>query len=203
MTRAWPDRAAWARHHTTAYADDVDKARDAVSGDPRFYATPTQLEQVITELREQWRQHGMAVRDANTVARNVFPRYRPRVEQPLDYFDALQALPADKRALVDHAVMLRDRRARINETIRQFTADPPRIDHWTTLQMLRQLPEDICPAWRALIGEWQACRDTAAEVFIRTVKNRPTDDQAWQNELDRRARIDHWRAGGHIRQEAA
>lgn len=187
---AWLSRDEWAARRRTCYADDVDKALDAVSDAPAAYATPDELIVAVEELHTHWRQLGHDLRAANAAARAAFPRFRPR-QVTLDYYDALDALPADQRATVDHAVTVRDQRARIHDALREITnPDRGRLSTWVTARILTFLPDDRCPTWRSIVEAWQAARRTAATDYREQVTKLPVDDAAWAAELERRDRID-------------
>ncbi|PRY24056.1 hypothetical protein [Pseudosporangium ferrugineum] len=199
----FPDRGAWARSRQTVYADDVDMVLEDVGDDPADYATRTEVVQAATELGDLWRQLGREVREANKAARAAWPLYGSRHRKR----SAVLALAADrdrlspeKKAVVEHADAVKHHRQLIGAALEQLRRDagPGRLHLRTIVNAQKWMPAGACPTWRTIVDRWKQARGHAGEDYAEQVQQRPTDDDAWRLELDRRAQIKMARARGHL-----
>lgn len=191
MTRAWPTREAWATSRRTVYADDVDKVRAGVSDLALDFATPAEIDASVAELRAHWTSLGHGVREANTLARIVFPkfdqgRYAATSAGLVDWLAAWDALPEADRAAVEVASRLRDERRELRDLI-------DRLESGFLLPLGRLaglIPNDRCSTFDDVHARWRQARAVAVEAFIRRIEVAPVDDEAWAKELRRRQRIE-------------
>ena len=92
----------------------------------------------------------------------------------------------------DISPWLRDRRTGINMVIKELRngsvherAGLGRIP----LQILRAIPE-----YDTIVKRYEAAAQAGDEKYIAECAAIPVDDAAWENELERRAKIERWRA---------
>lgn len=195
----WPARNAWARSQRTVYADDVDQVADTVSPDPADYATTEQITKAVDELNTLWRTLGQQLRAANEAALRVFPLHgsKPRSRAGAHAWLTLRdALPADQRDIVDHAVTIKDRRRWISQA--RTDLEDRRLTLNRSIRAL-DIAAGSCPTYAGLVQRWHAQQQTAVDRYRAQVAARPVDDNAWRAELDRRADIALTRARGHLR----
>jgi len=145
--REWPTREQWEIEHRQFYLDECD---DIVTRKASAYATPEEVEALIVELREQWKQYGRELRAIPVEDRPPKGKWWAGL---LDDTPEGNAAYNAARARYEPSLELEDRRRRINRAIKDLRND------WIPLPMYRG--GNFC-TW--LVDRYEAARDQAIEA---------------------------------------
>jgi hypothetical protein len=185
MNREWPTREQWAEQQRAAYWDsDIPHPYNA-SRRLSDYATPDEIHAIIAELKALWSTYGRemkAVKDHPAVKRSD--------ESLSDYLTRLKTMSETEKEISGRPINMKYRRSEINEMLKQLrNGEVP----FRGLDPIRA----AAPLCDALLARYEAAAEAGIQKYVDECAARPVDDAAWARELERRAEIEQWRAGGY------
>jgi hypothetical protein len=177
----WLSREEWAKHRRTDYYDETPILIGVRLAD---YASPTEIEAAIAELEARWKWCGREMKAAKEAAGLL-------VQQPGETQTAwvqryLATMSKEEQDLASRPEDLRRERKRINHVLRQLR-DGDDLD-WQS----RTLTQDTSlPMLNRILEHWGVLWQQAYDTRQQEIANTPIDDEAWEDELKRRAEIEN------------
>jgi hypothetical protein len=184
MQYNWCSRDEWAERTRSVYSDmteGMDFGPSAVSS----YASPEEIEQAIFELQCQWSRCGFEMRIAKKKA-------GPLAQQPgetgIAYYQRYCTMSEAEQDLSYAPERLRAERKAINKVIRGLRDDE------LVSEASQGIYRGIMECSEALIvirDRWDVLFKQDYDKFVEMIANRPIDDAAWEEELQRRRDLEN------------
>jgi hypothetical protein len=156
------------------------------------YTTPEEIEAIIAALRQAWKDLAGDLARAKQEAGVLCQR---NDETKTQYLGRYFAMTEPEKERAEQVACIEDRRRGINRAIKMLRADeipgPQRTDQGGNE-----------PPLASLLANFDAAHSEAYRQRERQIEATPIDDAAWEQELERRRRIELYLAGGHMREIA-
>ena len=172
-THTWPSREEWGRVQRTPYADLFDGLGfSRWAGD---YATPGEINAVITELKKLYADEGSKLLTAKLAAG---PLIRQPGETKTAHIRRYFAMSETDRSRLFPVHTHEQRRQDVNTAIKALRNDTlPAHRSWDGVEAI------LAP----LESRWRAAHAAACEGRRKEIQATPIDDAAWERELQHRA----------------
>lgn len=173
----WPSREEWAKHRRTAYAEETPYSPSKVTD---YASDAEEINEAIAELRARWKVCGQEMAEAKGAAGEL-------AQQPgetgMQYLSRYYAMTEAEQDLSYRPEKCRDERKMINEVIRYLRDGEL---YWRARNVLSSSPM-LSRIW----DRYEAALQRANDARIEEIANKPIDDAAWEQELERRAEIEN------------
>jgi hypothetical protein len=194
----WPSRDEWAEGRRTVYGDMLENVE--CSRQLSDYATSDEIATLTEALTAAWKAFGrtMAKARSNPAIARVLPQKgetdRAYTERQLEIGGGLRP----DTDLADEYFQAQYRRSDIRKWQREMAEnrlpDPCSLGLWVEDEELQPHWYDTeVPFLIVLRSRYRATWQAALATYRAEVEARPIDDEAWAQELKRRAGIEEWR----------
>lgn len=176
---AMTGRKAWTAEQRRPDPAAMLQARYAVSIRADIYGTGRQVLAAIEELAAAWSAMDDTIREANITASAILPGFGKPLRTPEEaqaYTDALDALTAPLRHLVEHAEQLRENRRLIGVWSTALAAG--RLGDGSEVPALFDDTARF-PVASAVFARLTAARNAATVQALREAQSAPIGDVAW------------------------
>ena len=187
--KPWPSREDWAHNERTFYVDIEDSVRDGVSQQAADYATPDEIETAAKAMLTLRNQLLRDLRQAKQEAGDALDRPG---EDVVEYQHRYYRLTDEQQAQVGKVQTIEDRRKNLFQAAKAL-----RGGHLPGAYYLHHAGE-LPPDADAITARYGAAVDAKVDEVRQRIETAPIDDDAWQEELERRAEVRRWLATDHI-----
>jgi hypothetical protein len=177
----WPTRAEWTESQRSLFRDHRFDKLDFCQ-ELSAYASPDEIQALVVALRTLWKRKGADLRALHVPA----ALYRQRREDQRAYHARHKGMLPAEQKLLQTAFECTEECRLIQESIKYISAGSL-LERWD--QDLKRALED--PTVDSILEPIQARYETACRAAIKKreaeILATPIDDQAWAEELKRRA----------------
>ena len=170
--RKWPSREEWAEGRRTPYSDNCPRASETLS----LYATPDEVQAIITGLKRSYSASGHQMRQMKT----AYPDLITRLCDSRGCGGFLR-LSDDEQKCVEPFMHARWNRKEINRALKMIAKDD-----------LPMCEEDggHLPEFAEVLARYEKANAAVVAAWQEKIAQSPIDDAAWEAELDWRRRVD-------------